>query len=79
MKKLTALAESLNGVPLSVMSPEERIVWVKGHGLLFDLDWPSNHINYKMCERAMQELVPQYEGHQSWRDYQRQWAAEDQK
>jgi hypothetical protein len=71
---LAAVAKFLD---LVKATPEERAVMLEGNEILLDLGWPSNYINWKMCERARQGLVPRYEGFQSWNDYRVRWWKED--
>ena len=61
-------------------SEQERKERLEGCSILLDLDWPSNYIvGTKMCQRAMQGLVPRYEGLSSLADYEKRWWSEDHK
>ena len=61
-------------------SEQERKERLEGCSILLDLDWPSNYIvGTKMCQRAMQGLVPRYEGLSSLADYEKRWWSVDHK
>jgi hypothetical protein len=61
-------------------SEQERKERLEGGSILLDLDWPSNYIvGTKMCQRAMQGLVPRYDGLSSLADYEKRWWSEDHK
>jgi hypothetical protein len=60
-------------------SEVERKQILKGGSILLDLDWTSNYIfGRTICQRAIQGLVPRYEGPWSRTDYEKRWS-EDQK
>ena len=61
-------------------SVEEREEILKGGTILLNLNWPSNYIfGRKICQRAIQGLVPRYEGLSSLADYEKRWWSEDHK
>jgi len=60
-------------------SEQKRKEVLEGGSILLDLDWPSNYIDVKKCERANQGLVPRYEGFSSLADYEKRWWSEDHK
>jgi hypothetical protein len=62
------------------VSEQERKEMLQGGSILLDLDWPSNYIvGTKICRRAIQGLVPRYEGYSSLTDYEKRWWSEDHK
>jgi hypothetical protein len=61
-------------------SEQERKEMLEGGSILLDLGWPSNYIvNTRICRRAIQGLVPRYEGFSSLADYEKRWWSEDHK
>jgi hypothetical protein len=56
---------------------KDREVLRNGYATLLKLGWPTHYINWKMCERACNDLVPPYKGIASWSAYREAWANED--
>jgi hypothetical protein len=81
VKEKAAVLESLaTRCDLLQYSEQERKEMLGGGSILLDLDWPSNYIiGTKMYQRAMQGLVPRYEGFSSLADYEKRWWSEDNK
>jgi hypothetical protein len=55
---------------------EERKTFLQGCSILLDLDWPSNYIDAKKCQRAIEGLVPRYENITSQFEYEARWYPE---
>ena len=73
MEHLVKLSKVLKG-----SSEQERQQILIGGSILFDLDWPYSVIlGRKMCVRAIQGLVPIYEGPSSRIEYNERWWSED--
>jgi hypothetical protein len=72
-----SIADFEQFLTLMPIARQERSVLREGYVTLLQLGWPTSYIDWRMCERACEGLVPRYAGEESWARYKKQWAHED--